>query len=164
MWTIIIPSVFLGLYSPAIYVLSYSTIRDIYDRKQAGVFLGLAGTMQSIGMLVGGPLVGGLVQAAGWRVPFFVIGPLFLIAGILVFFGVKVSKEETKQMVSTSASFDFPGALAVVVFLATFVLALSLGKLAPFEGDKSVLLVKLESKGDRKPGEFFTKEALKKFR
>ena len=44
MWTIVIPSVFLGLYSPAIYVLGYSTIRDMYDPKQAGVFLGLAGT------------------------------------------------------------------------------------------------------------------------
>lgn len=132
MWAIVIPSVFLGVYSPAIYVLGYSTIRDMYDPKKAGIFLGLAGTMQSVGMLVGGPLVGGMVQVAGWRVPFFVIGPLFLIAGLLVLFGVKVTKEETKDMVSTAASFDFAGATAVVVFLSSFVLALSLGKLAPF--------------------------------
>ena len=35
---------------------------------------------------------------------------------------------------------------------------------ADYEGDKSVLIVKLEPKGDKKPDEFFTKEVLKKFR
>lgn len=131
MWFIIIPSAFLGLYSPAIYVLGYSTIRDMYDAKQAGIFLGLAGTMQSIGMLAGGPLVGGLVDLFGWRSPFYLIGPLFILAGIMVYFGVKVTKEEVKHMASTAASFDYAGATAIVVFLGATILALSLGKLAP---------------------------------
>lgn len=132
MWFIIIPSVFLGVYSPAIYVLGYSTIRDMYDAKQAGVYLGLAGTMQSIGSLFGGPLVGLLTDLAGWRLSFFVLGPLFILAGILVFLGVKVTKDQVKHMVSAAASFDLPGALSIVVFLASTILALSLGKLAPF--------------------------------
>jgi len=67
MWFIVIPSVFLSIYSPAIYVLGYSTIRDMYDKEKAGTFLGLAGTMQSIGILAGGPLIGFIVDQAGWR-------------------------------------------------------------------------------------------------
>lgn len=132
MWFIIIPSIFLGVYSPAIYVLGYSTIRDMYDVKKAGVFLGLAGTMQSIGSLAGAPLVGLLTDLAGWRIPFFVIGPLFILAALLVYFGVKVTKDQVKHMVSASATFDLPGALGIVVFLASTILALSLGRLAPF--------------------------------
>ena len=142
MWAIIIPSFFLTVYSPAIYVLGYSTIRDMYDTKQAGVFLGLAATMQSVGILAGAPLVGLLTDLAGWRVPFFVLGPLFILAALLVLFGVKVTKDQVRDMVSTSASFDFPGAAAIVIFLAALILALSLGRLAPFGSPvNNVLLI-----------------------
>ncbi|MDR1900910.1 MAG: MFS transporter, partial [Treponema sp.] len=75
MWAIIIPSFFAACYAPAIYVLGYSTIRDMYDARQASVFLGLAGTMMAIGTICGAPLFGALTGLAGWRFPFFVIGP-----------------------------------------------------------------------------------------
>lgn len=132
MWFIVIPSVFLSIYSPAIYVLGYSTIRDMYDKEKAGTFLGLAGTMQSIGILAGGPLIGFIVDQAGWRTPHYLLGTLFLVGAVLMYFGVKVTKEEVKHMASTTASFDFTGAIAIVVFLAGVILALSLGEFAPF--------------------------------
>jgi predicted MFS family arabinose efflux permease len=43
-------------------------------------------------------------------------------------------------MVSTKASFDFPGAAALVVFLSSLILALSLGNLAPSGGAVSNIL------------------------
>ena len=46
MWVIVIPSFFLGAYSPAVYILGYSMIRDMYDQKKAGIYLGTVGTMQ----------------------------------------------------------------------------------------------------------------------
>jgi MFS family permease len=132
MWFIIIPSFFFSVYGPAIYVLGYSTIRDMFDAKQAGVFLGLAGTMMSVGMLIGGPLIGALIDMTGWRLPYLIFGPLFIIAALLVLFGVKVSKDEVRHMVSTSSLFDLPGAAATVIFLTAFILVFSLGDIAPF--------------------------------
>lgn len=132
MWVIIIPSFFLSMYSPSIYVLGYSMVRDMYDQKQAGIYLGAVGTMQSIGMLVGPFLTGAVIQAAGWRAVNFVIFPLFALSALLMFLGCKVTHEEAKSMASAGGKFDFPGAAAVVVFLGAFILALSLGKMAPF--------------------------------
>jgi predicted MFS family arabinose efflux permease len=63
-----------------------------------------------------------------------------MIAAIFVFFGVKVTKGEKGDMVSTKASFDFPGAAALIVFLSSLILVLSLGKLAPFGGMVSNVL------------------------
>ncbi|HWQ78847.1 MAG TPA: MFS transporter [Anaerovoracaceae bacterium] len=132
MWVIVIPSFFLGMYSPSIYILGYSMIRNMYDQKQAGVYLGIVGTMQSIGLLLGPVATGVLIQTAGWRVVNFAFFPLFAIAAILMFFGCKVTQEEVKSMSFVHGKFDYPGAFAVVMFLASLILALSLGQRAPF--------------------------------
>jgi MFS family permease len=132
MWFIIVPSIFFSIYSPAIYVLGYSTIRDMYDAKKAGALLGLAGTMQSVGILAGGPLIGFLTDLAGWRLPFYLLGPLFMIAAVLVLCGVNVTKDKVKHMAAASISFDFVGAISVVLFLISATLGLSLTQFAPF--------------------------------
>ncbi|WP_258360135.1 MFS transporter [Moorella sulfitireducens] len=132
MWVIVLPSTLLAMYSPSIYILGYSLIRDMYDQKQAGIYLGIVGTMQSLGMLIGPTLTGMIIQIAGWRVVNFIISPLFALSGLLMFFGCKVSKEEAKSMARSIGKFDYPGAFSVAVFLGALVLALSLGKIAPF--------------------------------
>jgi MFS family permease len=132
MWFIIIPSVIFSLYSPAIYVLGYSTIRDMFSKEQAGTTLGLAGTMQSIGILAGAPLIGLFIDLAGWRLPFYILGPLFIVAALLVLFGVSVTREQTKDMAVSGLTFDFLGAAAVILFLASVTLALSLTRYLPF--------------------------------
>ncbi|MDR1766256.1 MAG: MFS transporter [Lachnospiraceae bacterium] len=132
MWFIVIPSVIFSLYSPAIYVLGYSTIRDMFSKEQAGATLGLAGTMQSIGILAGAPLIGLLTDLAGWRLPFYILGPLFFVAAALVLCGVSVTKEDVKDMAVSGLTFDFVGALAIIVFLAAVTLALSLTSYLPF--------------------------------
>jgi MFS family permease len=77
MWVVVLPSVFLGLYNPAIYILGYSTIRDMYDQKAAGAYLGIVGTMQGIGLLLGPALTGLIIENLGWRALNFIIFPLF---------------------------------------------------------------------------------------
>jgi MFS family permease len=139
MWIIVIPSVFLGMYSPAIYILGYSTIRDMYDRKAAGAYLGVVGTMQGIGLLLGPALTGVVVTNLGWRALFFIIFPFFILSALLMFFGCKVTKEETKHM-AVAGAFDFPGAISVMLFLAALLLFLSLGSRAPYGSSLSNVL------------------------
>ncbi|MDR1248803.1 MAG: MFS transporter [Treponema sp.] len=131
MWVIVLPSVFLGMYGPSTYVLGYSTIRDMYDAKAAGTFLGVVGTMQGIGLLLGPAVSGLVVQNLGWRALNFIIFPVFALAALLMFFGCKVTKEETKHM-ATAGVFDSLGAVSVTMFLAALILFLSLGSRAPY--------------------------------
>ena len=55
-----------------------------------------------------------------------------MVAAALTLGGVKVTKEETRSMAAKSASFDFVGAVAVVLFLGSVTLGLSLTQFAPF--------------------------------
>ncbi|SHN60080.1 MFS transporter [Desulfitobacterium chlororespirans] len=139
MWAIVIPSFLIGCYSPAIYVLGFSIIRDMYDMKQAGVYLGAVGTMQAIGMLIGPTLTGIIIQTASWRVVNFIIGPLFLLGALLVLAGAKITKEEGKSIARTG-TFDLPGAIATVLFLTGLILALSITNYAPFGSPANSLL------------------------
>ena len=141
MWWIVISSVFLGMYSPSIYVLGYSMIRDMYDRKQAGTYLGVVGTMQSIGLLVGPLLTGFLITSFSWRVVNFVIAPFFLLAAVFMILRPKVSKEDAQSMATTSAKFDSLGAMATIAFLSGLIMFLSLTHYAPFGSTGSFVLL-----------------------
>lgn len=127
MMALVIPSTLWGFVSAGIFVLGYSMIRDMYDQAKAGVYLGTCGTMMAIGMLAGPVLGGVIMDMASWRMVCHLIWPILLAGGLLVFFGVKATKEETAHMASASGEFDFSGAIAVVVFLATLISGLSLG-------------------------------------
>lgn len=127
MMTLVVPSMFYGFVSAGIFVLGYSMIRDMYDRKKAGTYLGFCGTMMAIGMLLG-PTAGGLIMdAASWRWVCHLIWPFFVVGSILVLLGVRVTKEEAAGMASTSRTFDAAGAISMMVFLGTLITGLSLG-------------------------------------
>ena len=127
MLLLIIPSAFYGFVSAGIFVLGYSMIRDIYDGAKAGMYLGFCGTMMAMGLLAG-PVIGGfLMDVASWRWVCHVIWPILLLGGLLVFFGVKVTKEEAAPFASTAGKFDISGTIAVVIFLGSLITALSTG-------------------------------------
>ena len=60
MMVIIFANVFWGMVSAGVFAVGFTMIRDVYDRKQAGVYLGLVGTMMSIATIIG-PFLGGIV-------------------------------------------------------------------------------------------------------
>lgn len=127
MMVIIIANVFWGLVSAGVFVIGYSMIRDMYDKKQAGLYLGLTGTMSSIGMLAG-PFIGGLViDQLGWRVFCFFLFACLAFAGIMVLFGVRVSREQAASFATGGGSMDYLGIIAVTLFLGGFILAISMG-------------------------------------
>lgn len=146
MWMIIIPGLLYSFASSAIYILGYSTIRDIFDAKAAGVYLGLVATFQSIGMLVGPVICGIIIDTVGWRGVNHMIWPFMLASAILAYCGVRVKKEDVQG--NTNSQFDFPGAVSLVLFLGGIILALSLGSsFAPFGGMFSNLLFALAAVG-----------------
>lgn len=120
-------SLFWGIPSAGLYVIGYSMIRDMYDSKKAGMYLGICATMQSFGMLAG-PVVGGLVMDfANWRILCGLIAVVLALGTIMVFFGVSATKQQTANMVTATGKFDATGSLAIVVFLGCLICGLSLG-------------------------------------
>ncbi|MDR1320585.1 MAG: MFS transporter [Gracilibacteraceae bacterium] len=126
MMVIVVMSFFYGLVSAGIYVICYSMIRDMFNQVQAGVYLGLVGTMASIGMLVGPVLTGFLITYVGWRVVCHIIWIGLAISAVLIFMGVKVTKEQVENL-AIKINFDAAGTIILAVFLACLILPLSLG-------------------------------------
>jgi MFS family permease len=98
----------------------------MFNQVQAGVYLGLVGTMASIGMLVGPVLTGFLITYVGWRVVCHIIWIGLAISAVLIFMGVKVTKEQVEN-IAIKINFDAAGTIILAVFLACLILPLSLG-------------------------------------
>jgi MFS family permease len=132
MTTIALVSAFWGFVSAGIYVLGFSVIRDMFEQSKAGLYLGLVGTMSSIGMLVG-PLVGGVILQSpiGWRGLNVILAILMAVALVMVFLGVSVKKEEVANMASPSHSFDVLGTIGLMIFLGALIIMLSMTHFFP---------------------------------
>ena len=127
MMVIIVANISWGLVSAGVFAVGFTMIRDVYDRKQAGVYLGLVGTMMSIAMLAG-PFLGGIViDRIGWRVWCWILCAILVIAFLIVMMGVKVSKEEVEHLARKGGKFDFAGAIVITIFLGCLIIALSMG-------------------------------------
>ncbi len=125
-------SAFWGFVSAGIFVLGFTVIRDMFIQEKAGFYLGLVGTMMSIGMLVG-PIAGGAIMQSplGWRGLNVILAVFMALALLMVFFGVKVKKDEVKNMASASKSFDVGGTIALMIFLGALITLLSMTTLFP---------------------------------
>jgi MFS family permease len=126
MWMIVIPSILYGFMSPGIFVIGLSLIREMYDTKQAGLYLGMVGTMMSVGMLVGPVVTGAIIDTLGWRAVCHVAWPVLLAALILAGLGYRMGSEEAAAA-AKKGKFDLAGIMAITLFLAPLSLVLSLG-------------------------------------
>lgn len=127
MMVIVVAMALWGVVSPATFVLGYSVIRDMYDPKAAGGYLGVCGTLMMLANILG-PIGGGaLMTALGWRSLNMVIWPIMLLGGVLVLLGVKVTKEDMAPFAKSGSKFDTLGTIGLVIFLAGLILGLSLG-------------------------------------
>jgi MFS family permease len=141
MWIIIIPTFILTIYSPALYVIGYSLIREMYGVKKGAQYLGFVATMQGIGLLVG-PVVGSMmIQNLGWRSVNFLIAPLLYLCAVLMFFGVRIKKEDGMKVATSRGKFDYPGAIAVSIMLAALICVLSLTSYMPWGSPGNLVLI-----------------------
>lgn len=142
MVVIIFANVFWGFVSAAVFVVGFTTIRDMFEPEQAGVYLGLVSSMMSLGMLAG-PFLGGMViDRLGWRVLCFMLAAILLLAAALNLLGARISKEEGAAISATGAPFDWTGGISITIFLACLIVVLSLGtSYLPFGGMVSNVLI-----------------------
>lgn len=131
-----------GTFSSGLYVAGYSIIRDIFDAKTAAKYLGFVVTMNSLGTLIGPIFSGVVIDMFGWRIVCHIIWIIALISALLGMAGVKVTREEAKELAVEMGAFDISGTIFLSVFLGALNLFLALGSsLLPFGGTMSNALL-----------------------
>ena len=96
-------------------------VTRIFPREERGRGLGLMAGIATLGMVTGALGGGVLIDAFGWRAIFIFRVPLGVLAVLLAFLSLR------EQRASGARAFDFRGAVALFVGLASFVLFLTLG-------------------------------------
>jgi MFS family permease len=134
MTLIVVTSLFWGFVSASIYVLGFTMVRDMFDQQKSGTYLGVFGSMISLGMLIGPFLSGIVMDNFGWRPLNFLICATMAVGAVLVLLGPKATKEQTSGMATAMGKFDFAGAAAMTVFLACLIIALSMTSFFPLGG------------------------------
>lgn len=133
MWQIILPGMLAGAGSPALFVVGFSLVRELFGRADAAKYIGLTATFQAIGNLSGPLLCGYFVDMGNWRIINHFVWPLYLVGGVCALLTIRAYKERTDGGAKNTARFDLSGAVCVTIFLICFILALSLGtSFAPF--------------------------------
>ena len=130
MAVIVVTALLYGFVSAAVFVLGLTTIRDIFEKQDSGLYLGIFGAMQASGMILGSLLTGICIDVLGWRPVCFVLCALFIIGGLTVLlFSVKVSTADVAHLANKDiAHFDAPGTAALILFLFPLITAISCGK------------------------------------
>ncbi|MDR1358672.1 MAG: MFS transporter [Coriobacteriales bacterium] len=115
-----------GFVSPGIYVVGFMLIRDMFPANKVGVYMGLVGTMMALGSLIS-PVLTGFVAAISWRAACHMLWPFFIIAALMVLFGVRITKAEGEEIANKSGSIDITGIILTALFLAPLILGISFG-------------------------------------
>lgn len=133
MWVIIVAMFFWGMVSPAIFILGYSIIRDMYDRKTAGGYLGTCGSLMMLATFLGPIGCGALMDFCGWRSLNILLLPFIVVGAIMIACSVKVTKEEMAPFARAGRKIDALGIAGISIFLTGLILGLSLGtNMVPF--------------------------------
>ena len=127
MMMIVVANVFWGMVSAAVFGVGFTIIRDVYDRKKAGFYLGLVGTVMSAATLIGPVLAGLVIDSLGWRAWTWICVAVLVVGALVTFFGVSVKKEEVADMAAAGNKFDGCGAVCVMIAFAALIIGLSMG-------------------------------------
>jgi EmrB/QacA subfamily drug resistance transporter len=114
-----------GLGAAVMMALTMAFVGETVPKAMTGRAMGLLGTMSAIGTALGPSLGGMLIAGLGWRAIFFINLPL----GILTFFLAQRYLPDNQHEGKTERpGFDTTGTLLLALTLATYALAMTLGR------------------------------------
>ncbi|MCP4631961.1 MAG: MFS transporter [candidate division Zixibacteria bacterium] len=99
---------------------SSAIITDSFPQKERGKALGFIGTVVSIGLTLGPPLGGLIIEYIGWRYIFYINIPVGIIAIIGCYLQIKPSKPQNGRR-----ELDLQGMLLLPLILLSLVLGIS---------------------------------------
>jgi len=118
-----------------ILALGVAIVTESFPPKERGKALGIAGTMVSIGIVIGPTLGGLIIDLLSWNWIFFVNIPVGILGILMVIRFVPDIKPVGKQR------FDFLGAITLFISLIAFLFALTIGQNAGFSDYRTIALL-----------------------
>jgi EmrB/QacA subfamily drug resistance transporter len=125
LWTLIAARAAQGLGAAIMLALAMALVSDAVPKARTGRAMGLLGTMSAIGTALGPSLGGLLIAALSWRAIFLVTVPVGIVTGLLVYRHLPVDRRVPK---TERAAFDNRGTLLLALTLASYTLAMTVGR------------------------------------
>jgi MFS family permease len=112
----------------AMFVIAFSIIRDQFPRDRISIGQGIISSMFASGAVIGLLMGGFIISNFGWRATFLSAVPITIILFIIIWrfkYDAKAPPaDKVKQYVSRTV--DIKGAITLALFVASFLLALTL--------------------------------------
>ena len=125
LWMLIAARAAQGLGAGIMMALTMALIGETVPKAKTGSAMGLLGTMSAIGTALGPSLGGVLIAGLGWRAIFLVNLPLGIAAFLLAYRHLPIDRRGPK---ADRAGFDIAGTLLLALTLATYALAMTIGR------------------------------------
>jgi len=114
-----------GVGAAALMALSMALVGQVVPKERIGRAVGLLGTTSAVGTAMGPSLGGVLIAAFGWPAVFWINVPLAAVAGVLVW---RCVPADAPRSTASAPRFDALGAVVLAVALASYALAMTLGR------------------------------------
>jgi EmrB/QacA subfamily drug resistance transporter len=125
LWLLIAARVIQGLGAAVMMVLTMAMVGETVSKEKTGSAMGLLGTMSAIGTALGPTLGGVLIAAFGWPALFLINLPLGILMLVLAHQYLPQDHQVAK---ATQARFDVVGTVLLVMTLAAYALAMTIGR------------------------------------
>ena len=113
-----------GLGAAIMMSLAIAFVGETVPKEKTGSAMGLLGTMSAIGTALGPSLGGILIAGLGWRSIFFINLPLGVLAFLLAY---RCLPADPQAPAADRGRFDHAGTLLLVLTLAAYALAMTIG-------------------------------------
>ena len=125
LWLLIAARVMQGLGAAIMMVLTMAMVGEAVPKEKTGSAMGLLGTMSAIGTALGPTLGGVLIAGFGWPALFLINLPLGILTLVLAHRYLPKDHKVTKPIM---ANFDVMGTVMLVLTLAAYALARTIGR------------------------------------
>jgi EmrB/QacA subfamily drug resistance transporter len=137
LWMLIFARAFQGLGAAILIALTLAFVRETVSENKIGSAMGLLGTMSAIGTALGPTLGGILIMSFGWRTIFLIMIPIGILNIYLIYRYLPVHNPSEKIK---HKKVDWLGTLLIAITLASYTLAMTIGK-GSFNWINLILLV-----------------------
>ena len=140
LWLLISARGIQGLGAAVMMVLTMAMVGETVPKEKTGSAMGLLGSMSAVGTALGPTLGGFLIAGFGWQALFLINLPLGILMLLLA---QQYLPKDQKVAKSARTMFDVLGTMLLVVTLAAYALAMTIGRGSFGQINLALLLVAL---------------------
>ncbi len=125
LWLLVVARAIQGFGAAIMMALTMAFVAGTVSKERIGSAMGLLGTMSAVGTALGPSLGGLLIAGFGWQALFMINLPLGLLALLLAWRYLPSDPERSPEQ---RVGFDVPGMILLALTLASYALAMTVGR------------------------------------